>query len=496
MSNFSSEIPNGPLSLTVGDKTFTASQRMVLVDRNVLSNVGVQSKEIVGFPIDNIEAAKKINILLNEKSHRAGSEPSINAFNFEFPKRNVDYLFIKVPVGSEKQAGSVLAMLVLPSGSGKEFLQKMQDDSMDEPVMKELLGNIMRTSSSQKIDTTKIIAKNLVVYPDSAVSMAINLITGRVKMPVVYDQIQKDIVVHNIPEEAEEIDLSKFVKQSIFFRDDPSRVPQSGPREEKETIPYSSPSRYEGKNDKTVIKMETEDEEEIQEIADSVSEPIVNGKFNKPVVMRGLNSPGRVSLSDDYSFYTNNGAEHPSSTSLKIDPTGYLWHFQNYCYDQQVQQPTWQGYRIPDGIDIKNSLIFSYVPKKDSDMVNLMVMLPSTIADYGSRAILFVDVYCIMPKEKLNSLFEVIEKNPVNAERFIQVAFQGIDNFAYRRPVQGVSIFDVAKYLSNPKLPANYDYGRMEPYYHWNKEDYDVSAVRSVKYPQSLPIYKSERNPH
>lgn len=231
--------------------------------------------------------------------------------------------------------------------------------------------------------------------------------------------------------------------------------------------------------------------------------------------MVGLDCPTKTSLARDYYAYTSDGAIEQSKLVSKYDPSGRLWYFQaSYWYEQSGKtDKSSPYYKVPDGIDINNSLTFTYVPdQQNTDMIHLMIEIPVYDRDFSMRPTMMTVVFCDLPKKQHEKLLETIRKNPLNAEKFIQTAFgkvdndekTGIDSFTARRPVNNILLIDPSflpelypeirssnKAFSHKKISyRNRPKGEPDPYYTLKKTDYNMNAVEILRYPKALPEFE------
>lgn len=498
----SPESQSGPLQLMVGDQSFTVSQRMIMLGAQKTRELGVLPKDLPGFPPLVLKGANAINAMLNSKAVEAKVDSSsMNIFFFELGK--FDSVFLRVSMKTGPQTGDFMEMLILPSGSGGGFVDALQN--IDKPTMQKLVGETIRIHSDQRVNDSSIVAENLIIFPQSTTQLAESAFKNPASVPSLYDRNKNGIIVHKIPltseaQAEEDIDLSEFVKQSVFFRNEQGPAdltPTQKPHEIKESDQkIETTEEPEQKNQlyvRKAEKVETKDEGVLMEIANSVSEPGIYGKFSKPVITPSLHSPTMPDNYMDFNTFTNQGKVSGSSFAQTHDPTGRLWYFQGQCYENYRRKTDDQYYTVPDGLDFKSSLIFAHIlDSRSPDAEQLMIEVPVTDMDASHRPHHFTVIYCTLPKEKCNQLISLIEKNPVNAERFIQVAFDGIDNFTERIPIETVSIVDVAEYV--PKQHQYIKDGRYnnQGMYKLKKSDHNTNAVTTLHYPQPLPkIQKS-----
>lgn len=472
--------PGAPLQLKVGEESFTSSQRAIMLGTPRVRDFGVLPKELPGFPPVLIKGAIAINNMLNSKAAEANLDSSINVFFYELGK--FDTVFLRILMGSSSQNYDLMEMLIMPSGSGNTFVDALQ--TIDKPTLQKLIGQTLRINADQRIIDSNVYADNLVVFSQSATEVAEKAIKSPANLPTLYAQNKNSIHVHKIPDSSQsEIDLSEFVKKSVFFRNEPGQTASAPEPEQK----ISSPSRV-------AEIVETENEETLQEIANYVTQPAFWGKFSKPVIARGVHCPVMPADHMDYYAFNNEGRIHRNKVVEIYDPTSRLEFFANYCYDHYRREINSPDYKIPDGLNFKSSIIFSHIlDDRFPDTEQLMIAVPVTDVDASYRPTNFTFIYCTLPKLECNQLVSLIEKNPINAERFIQVAFDGIDSFTGRRPVETVSIVDVAEYLPKQYQYVEEDrYGRIvnKELYKIKKIDYNSGAVKTLHYQKSLPQFQ------
>jgi len=498
---------NGPLQLMIGDQAFTVSQRLIMLGAKKTDELGVLPKDIPGFPPLVLKGATAINTMLNSKAAEAKVDSSsMNAFFFELGK--FDSVFLRVSLKSGSRNGDLMEMLQFPSGSGSEFVKALQ--SLDKPTAQELVGETLRIRRDQKIDDSNIVADNLVIFPQSTTALADSVLKNPASVPSLYEQNKSRMIVHKVPlaretqaDAEDDVDLSEFVPQTAFFRDEPTFTDLTQTHEpDKTKEPEQKKMTTEQPEQKSQIfvhkaeKVETEDEEALQKIADSITERVVFGKFEKPVIIQGLNSPGKVSegRSADFNFYTEKGNTSRTKFFGSFDPTGHSYYFWSYLSEQRGSEPGSYGYKIPEGLALKSSLIFANLPDLQNDnFAKLMVVVPVSDRDYSHRDVTNTQIFCTLPKDELAKLLSITRDNPVNAERFVQVAFDGIDNISNRRPVDVVSLVDVTSFL-----PLGQDYGQClvgegnwsHIYYKTKISDYNANAVTTLHYPQPLPKFQ------
>lgn len=246
---------NGQGALKFGDHSFQVSQRMILLGKNQspLQKAGLIEKQIAGFPPILISGANRINSILNTKAADLSIEAarSINAFWFDSDGPKPDFIFLRIPLNTGQTVSSTLVMLYAEKGSGQRFMEALQDSSLDQNQLQVLLSKILQINSAQQIDPSQIITENLVIFPQSSLMLGNELTRQGANAGNLYQQHQKNIIVRTIPTKQalneDEVDLSKFVKQSVFFRKDPEENPKTAPigKKSEQTIPALTATKTE-----------------------------------------------------------------------------------------------------------------------------------------------------------------------------------------------------------------------------------------------------------
>lgn len=466
-ASMSEQLPGGPLQLMVGDQSFAVSQRAVLFNRPELTTAGLLKKDATDFISQNvINGATAVNSLLNAQAVEGKLSHAINAFWFNL--QQTDNVFLKIPIETEGfNVSNALAVLKFKSGEGSKFVAALQDEN--RPTMQKLIVQILKLQTDQRINSSDIYADHLVIIPESASQLAQNSLKGVVDINTLRTQTRDAMVIHEIPEP--QLEKPEQVYQAISKSESPTPI----------TSKQDTKSRI-----LEIVK--TEDEAFLEQIANNVAKRGIFGKFDKPVITRGLHSPGKPSLDKDYMMYDADGELGGSALTKSGKYDAKLQFFNTHCYYQAFYTPNSYGWKIPDGVNFNDSLIYSYNADSSPDSVFVGIFMPVSDSDFSNRPTKYTDAYFQLPKEDFTRLLSIIENNSINAERFIQIAFEGIDEFTKRKPVNSVSIVDVPSYL-----PPNHDYG-------YNKEtnldlklkkkDYNGNAVKTFHYPQPLPQFQ------
>jgi len=250
--------PNGQGAIRFGDHSFQVSQRMILLgNQSLLQRVGLIEKQIAGFPPVIINGANRINAILNTKSADSGIEAaqSINAFWFDSGGQKPDFIFLRIPIHTGQTISNALVMLYAEKGSGPRFIEALKDDSINQAQLQNLLSQILQINNAQQIDSSQIITENLVIFPQSTLELGNGSTKQGANMNLLYQQNKDKIIIRNISTKRaakpstlpplddvgpDDIDLSEFVKQSVFFRDDPRVNPQATKVETIEEVKEST----------------------------------------------------------------------------------------------------------------------------------------------------------------------------------------------------------------------------------------------------------------
>jgi hypothetical protein len=473
-------MPGGPLQLMVGDQTFIATQRGVTFNKPELSQVGVLKKDITSlFHQDVIKGAARVNAMLQTASKEKDAYPAVNAFWCDL--KQSDAVFLQIPIRTEGfNTADAIAILKMQSSEGNKFLAALHE--LDQPTMQELLSQILKIQANQKLTTSDICADHLVLIPQSATSIAQETLKTGVDTQTLYAQILDTMVIREISEH---------------------HPVESEPIVQKQTPPIAAireslidPSHLNPEPNLKATLVETENEEELRIIANSISEPGVYGKFYDPVFVLGSKSSPRYEGDFENSLYKEEGIYMGSEAFnqvLRDEPTGRLSFFQSYLFDQRAIF----GHdvcKIPDKLTVNSSITIAYLPDDhNQQLTKVGLFIPDKGVHWDKRSEgqpSLIEIFCTFPSEQFHRFMELVRDDPANAERFIQIAFgDGIDTMVRRKPVESVHLVDLEHFL-----PSQYTYtdGRKNASLRSTiqKKDYHDDTIETHHYPQPLPQFK------
>lgn len=265
----------------------------------------------------------------------------------------------------------------------------------------------------------------------------------------------------------------------------------------KKTEPIKEVASVKPVKEKRQLKeVKTEDEEQLEIIDYEVGNRKYWGKPRGEVKIHGVQFAGpnnNLNGNEGYSFYSSEGV-YPGATFTALDSKFKFEAFKNHVN-------TGGSSFVPEGLDFSDSLAIVYIEDpKNPGITRIMIHGPNNQYDASRRNTNRYTLFCDMPTKTFNDLKELIvgngadkSGNPDNAERFIEMAFEGIDQTDIgRNSVQSVYLVDLDNYI--PDLVANNGMkkGWMQSLDEARRKGlYNVKgAVISRKFSRSLPEFE------
>jgi hypothetical protein len=244
---------------------------------------------------------------------------------------------------------------------------------------------------------------------------------------------------------------------------------------------------------KQLLEVKTEDEDRLQEIDKLTFDRKILGKFVGEVNIHGIQvSKPDFNLRNEEDYLSLPGEKGSTSTHREFDPTYKIFSFSEACFHDAHARGDYK--RTPDGYNFSDSVNLVHILDPNNPKITrLMIMTPNGQSDASQRPTKFCSLFCQISTVEFKKLEELIKSNPGNAERFIEIAFAGLDNSnANRTPLKKVSIIDVDKYIpademdEKNKKAINLDFfmQRMK-----SKNLLHTSAITTYEFSRPLPEF-------
>ncbi len=256
-------------------------------------------------------------------------------------------------------------------------------------------------------------------------------------------------------------------------------------------------SSFQGR--KQPIEIQTPFEAELQAIDKSITRRYLGGKFVGGVNIHGEEfAPPSHNLEnyDDFQTLPKNEETKAHSFSAVVqqfDPRLSILSLSYYTNKLEKH--------APKGIDVENGLVVTKVTDiNDPGLVHSILNMRDTNRDYKGRDTLFTNAYFRLPIMDWVKLEESGLKEPSIWERFIQIAFKGIDNATTRVPRTGVTVVDATKLIPEDLVRGLRIYPNQKfRKFIWNdmyevlatqKSKLDLSAITHRPFAVPLPIFR------
>lgn len=375
---------------------------------------------------------------LNSWAQDHGYDQSCNMFHLDYQNGN-QLLVVTIPFkGQDKN----YAALVFTKATSQEIgiISKKITESNSQEELKNTLCQLIGDGKEVE-GMENAILNNLVFLPDSANDL-------------LRDKGNSFDIVQNFRElnenRVKHRSLKTKPKETVNFPNNAQTELKNEPSiKEKppERQTQKQPIKIKREQSK---KIETVDEKELQEIDSRIKDRKLWGKFVGGVVIHGEEfAPPENNLNNhsDYVVLPFIDGHSQKDFEEKIDRRLDMLTF-SYYDDCQNQESGHQMHHLPEGIEINNALIISYVSdKNDQDRIHVVFNIRSNHRDSASRPIYYVKAYFNCNRDDWQKLKSLGEINPDNWERFIQIAFDGIDQATNRRSVEEITMIDVNKFI-------------------------------------------------
>ncbi len=199
------------------------------------------------------------------------------------------------------------------------------------------------------------------------------------------------------------------------------------------------------------------DEAQLKLIDSFITNRYIGGKFSGQVIIHGeklTEADFNIHKTLDFKVLPYIGPKGcmPYHLMLKIDPTNRMKGFYTTCYEdarRDLDGDFTSEFRCtPSEFKFADSLNITYLQDSTNENItHVLCHVPVSDMDASYRRHYFSNLFCDIPTDQFQQLIKLIEKNPDNAERFIETTFAGIDNSTSRNSVNRVSIIDINTYI-------------------------------------------------
>lgn len=395
--------------------------------------LGVKKCEIGENPKNIFKYGSDVRRFINSVAAERKTGSTVNVF---WLKNNNDKetLFVQIPFNQEGETSSATVVLQTDSRTREIISQLLTSPGLTQEALKEYLIALLQPSGT-KIDPEKINSTTLAYLSSSGNRLALTA-TRNGTAPFsdkLAEPFKSQVNIETLPNRREE----------------PKLVPASTPlmpTAVKKTEPVSPLA---AKERKTITEVVTEDEAELKKIDETLSRRAIKGKFVGEVIIHGQQYSSPDHNFDNRSDY--HVLPEESRTFVEnYDPTNRTFAFYEACYNDahggQIDRPEYRN--TPEGLNFFESLNITHIRNPDdNNLTRLMIFMPNNDRDASMRPTNFCELFCEIPTSRFEELNELIKKNPENAERFVQIAFAGLDDATGRVPVKKVSVINIDKYI-------------------------------------------------
>ncbi len=394
-----------------------------------------------------LSIAKDINKLMNEVASDSKHSPNINVFWLKNTNEK-ETLFLQIPLinNDPQKTNPSLAIALQTDPTTRSLIYELlTNPGTTQDAIKEYLVELLKPGEIS-IDPNQIDATKLVTFPQ-AFKLASQLARlsedeGK-KAEEIKKSFKNQVHLNNI--------LASTNKSSVV-EDSTPLIPTLAKKTKE----------LQRKENENIKKVETEDEEALQIIDNTINDRRVRGKYRGGLIIHGKQfSPETYNVNTtrdvDYELlpliekYPGNWEEEIGYLRFRnmIDPIQQLFTFGEVISKDNTDRLQEVS---PQGINFQESLnIIHFKDANDLKKTWIAILAPNTQRDASSRRTHFAMLFCSIPTNNLENLLNLINKNLDNAERFIQITFAGIDDNIMRPtgriPLNKVAIIDLEKYL-------------------------------------------------
>ena len=238
MAKTEENLQNGLRQIEVNGVTFPIGQKVIHADQAV-SKFGVTTKELPGVNQAVMVAASHVFSQLEVRSREDHVQVPVSALWYEFPDQRPDVVCVRVPMllDGTGQTSNVDVMLQMRAGDGRKFVTALQDPAITRPAMAtEILAPLLASDSTHPVDHHNIWVHGLATFSEpvnAAAGQTLRRETSKTKwyadhkgkMKIQEITWQSDWEYEMLNDPANEVDLSEFVRKSIFFRSSDTPIP-------------------------------------------------------------------------------------------------------------------------------------------------------------------------------------------------------------------------------------------------------------------------------
>jgi len=398
--------------------------------------LGVKAYEIGENPKKVLKYGSDVNGFINSVAADRKTGPTVNVFWLENYKDKKETLFVQIPFNQEGKTSSAAIVLQTDSRTREIISQLLTSPGTTQEALKEYLIALLEPSGT-KIDPEKINTTTLAYLSSSANKLVLTATKGET-IPFskeLAEPLKSEINIEFLPhlkKQSEPIPASTPLMSTVVKKTEPLDVNFTTVAEPK----------------KHITEIITKNEAELKKIDETVTKRALEGKFIGKVTIHGeqFSSPDHnLSNTKDYHVLPEK-----STTFIRkhFDPSNRMSAFYLSCYEDAAMNLDSPYRHTPEGFNFSDGLNIAYIRNPDDkNLTRLMIFMPNTDRDGAMRRTYFCILYCEIPTSRFEELNELIKKNPENAERFIQIAFAGLDEATGRVPVKKASIIDIDKYI-------------------------------------------------
>jgi len=382
-----------------------------------------QKKELTNTELSLVDKATAISSQISEILGSKGQKCALQLFwiNNNSKKNKDNIVFVRLPATNNENSSESLIMLRGEDGFGKKIVDELLLKGISKTNVTRILTNIIKTVGGnvqpESLDLSTI---GIVLDPLNDVFAGLRELD--------YGDVVDEIIENDSPPSTANVTAIP-----------PEIAPEKFPTALEVIKPWGK-----------LVEIVTPDEESLGEIDATVTNRQVGSKFSGEVNIHGVSftSPEyNLDKRKDYEMHPHGGNHFDYLDS--VDETARAFAV------------TWvirKGKEAPDSVrqflnekNYSNACAISYFRDGGNESIShLFISMPERNGDSRSRRTFYCHLACELPSNECDKLIKLIVRNPDNAERFIQIAFAGIDKATERIPVDAVAIIDVENYIPKP----------------------------------------------